>query len=80
MSYYDQYYYLHENQQTFVTGYDFYNTIGHLLYGDKYKDIQNKTIDQDTAKSPLGESLFNYIDPMKRHPKNYESMDTNVCI
>ena len=80
VSYYDQYYYLHENQQTFVTAYDFYNTIGHLLYGDKYKDIQNKTIDQDTAKSPLGESLFNYIDPMKRHPKNYESMDTNVCI
>ena len=28
----------------------------------------------------FGESLFNYIDPMKRHPKNYESMDTNVCI
>ena len=80
VSYYDQYYYLHENQQTFVTGYDFYNTIGHLLYGDTYKDIQNKTIEQDTAKSPLGESLFNYIDPKKRHPKNYESMDTNVCI
>ena len=80
VSYYDQYYYLHENQQTFITGYDFYNTIGHLLYGDNYKDIQNKTIEQDTAKSPLGESLFNYIDPKIRHPKNYESMDTNVCI
>ena len=80
VSYYDQYYYLHENQQTFITGYDFYNTIGHLLYGDNYKDIQNKTIEQDTAKSPLGESLFNYIDPKIRHPKNYENMDTNVCI
>ena len=79
VSYYEQYYYIQQNQQTFITGYDFYNTIGHLLYGDNYKNIQNKTIEQDSAKSPLGESLFNYIDPMRRNPKNYESMDTNIC-
>ena len=79
VSYYDQYYHLHKNQQTFVTAYDFYNTVAHLLYGDKYVDIKNKTDDHDTPKSPLGQSLFNYIDPMPRNPKNYESMDTKYC-
>ena len=79
MSYYEQYYHIQKNQQTFITGYDFYNTIGHLLYGDKYKDIENKTNEHDTPKSPFGESLFNNIDQMKRNPKNYQSMDTHIC-
>ena len=79
VSYYEQYYYIQQNQQTFITGYDFYNTIANILYGDKYVDIQNKTDDHDTPKSPLGKSLFGYIDPLTRHPKNYENMDTNVC-
>ena len=34
-----QYFYLRENQQTFITAFDIYNTINHLLYGDKYKNI-----------------------------------------
>ena len=76
VSYYDQYYHIQQNQQTFITGYDFYNTVANLLYGDKYIDIKNKTDDHDTPKSPKGESLFNYIDPMSRHPKNYENMDS----
>ena len=79
VSYYDQYHYLHENQQTFVTAYDFYNTLGHLLYGDKFAEIKNKTDDHDTPKSPKGQSLFNYIDPMSRTPKDYKNMDTNIC-
>jgi hypothetical protein len=78
-SYYEQYYHIQKNQQTFVTGYDFYNTIGHLLYGDKYKEIQNKTNEHDTPKSPFGESLFNYINPKIRSPKNYTNMDTHIC-
>ena len=41
---------IQKNQQTFVTGYDFYNTFEHLLYGDKYKEIQNKTNEHDTIK------------------------------
>ena len=79
VSYNEQYYYIQKNQQTFITAYDFYNTIGYLSYGDNYKNIKNKTIEQDTFKSSLGESIFNYIDPMKRHPKNYEGMDKNAC-
>ena len=80
VSYYEQYHYLHENQQTFITGYDFYNTLSHLLYGHKFAEIKNKTDDHDTPKSPKGQSLFNYIDPMSRTPKDYENMDTKICI
>ena len=79
VSYNDQYYYLHKNQQTFITGYDFYNTVMNLLYGDKYINIKNKTDNHDTPKSPKGQSLFNYIDPLSRNPKNYENMDNNIC-
>ena len=35
ITYNEQYIYLYENQQTFITAYDIYNTIGHLIYGDK---------------------------------------------
>jgi hypothetical protein len=79
VSYNEQYYNIQQNQQTFVTAYDFYNTIGYLLYGDKYADILNKTNDNDTPKSSFGQSLFDYIDPKTRTPKNYENMDTNIC-
>ena len=79
VSYNEQYYNIQQNQQTFVTAYDFYNTIGYLLYGDKYVDILNKTNDNDTPKSSFGQSLFDYIDPKTRSPKNYENMDTNIC-
>ena len=80
VSYNDQYYYLHENEQTFITGYDFYNTVMNLLYGDKYINIKNKTDNHDTPKSPKGQSLFNFINPMSRNPKNYENMYTKTCI
>ena len=58
ISYKEQYMHIHNNQQTFVTGYDIYNTIGHLVYGDKYSSIKNKTIIHDTPKSKFGQSLF----------------------
>ena len=80
MSYYDQYYNIQKNQQTFITGYDFYNTLGNIIYGDKYSEIKNKTEEIDTPKSPFGESIFNYIDPKKRTPKNYTQMNQDVCI
>ena len=47
-SYNEQYFYLRENQQTFITAYDIYNTINHLLYGDKYKYILNLTDENPT--------------------------------
>jgi hypothetical protein len=78
LSYKEQYEYINKNQQILITGYDIYNTLGHLIYGDKYSLIQNKTEDKDTAKSQFGRSLFNEIDS-KRSPRNYTNMNINIC-
>jgi len=59
ISYDKQYKYIYENQQILITAYDIYNTIGHLLFGEKYKIIHNKTEQNDTPKSKYGSSLFN---------------------
>ena len=75
ISYELQYRYLNENQQTFITAFDIYNTIIHLLYGDKYESEETMDI-----ISKNGKSLFTKIDSMKRSPKNYHLMDLNVCI
>jgi hypothetical protein len=79
VTYNKQYSYLHQNQQTFITAYDIYNTISHLIYGDKYFTINNKTINYDYPKSELGKSLFTYINPKERSSKIYESMHYYVC-
>ena len=58
ISYYEQYFHIQNNQQTFITAYDIYNTINHLLYGDNYKYIANLTDEIPTPKSSLGKSLL----------------------
>ena len=80
MTYNQQYLYIHKNQQTFITAFDIYNTINHLLYGDQYINIKNKTDYIDTPKSPLGQSLFNDIEQSQRSSNKYEYMDHSVCI
>ena len=79
-SYNEQYSNIYENQQAFITAYDIYNTIGHLIYGNNYKNIPYKTKDNDTPKSPKGKSLFDKIDQKKRKPNNYENMDSSICV
>ena len=79
-SYQTQYLYLQKNQQTFITAYDIYNTINHILYGETYINIKNKTKRVDRPKSSKGESLFNFIDQKQRSPKNYGNMAKFVCI
>ena len=66
--------YMHKNQQTFISSYDIYNTIGNLIFGDKYRIIKNKTEYKDTTKSPYGKSLFDKIDQKIRTPKFYSSI------
>ncbi len=80
MDYYQQYSNIHENQQTLITGYDIYNTIGNLIYGDNYTNIENKTISHDTPKSPFGQSLFDKINAKERNPKNFSGMEKKFCI
>ena len=75
VSYEFQYKYLNQNQQTFITGFDIYNTIINLIYGDKYGT--EESID---SISIYGKSLFSDINPMIRSPKNYNSMDLYACV
>ena len=82
ISYEQQYKFIHENQQNFITAFDIYNTLGNIIYGDKYNDIINKTLEIDSAKSNLGISLFDKINSKERSPKiytNYSLMSDSVC-
>ena len=56
-----QYKNIFENQQKFITGYDIYNTIIHLIYGEKYEYINKKNKLKRIFKSPKGISLFDKI-------------------
>jgi hypothetical protein len=71
MTYEEQYGNLFENQQTYITHLDVFNTFGHLLYGDKYVDIKNNSINEDTFKSEYGISLINKINPKERYQEKY---------
>ena len=75
-TYEQQYKFLYENQQNFITGFDIYNTFGKIIYGDNYIYIKNKTIENDTAKTELGVSLFDEIDSKNRTPANYQFSST----
>ena len=74
ISYKEQYKYMNKNQQTYISSYDIYNTIGNLIFGDEYKNIKNKTEDKDTPKSQYGKSLFDEIDQKIRTPKFYNNI------
>ena len=84
ISYNNQYLYIYKNQQALITGYDIYNTIGNLLYGDNYEYIKNKTDSKDTPKSEFGTSLLNEIKSKDRKPNNYNDnvnkMELDICI
>jgi len=73
---------MHKNQQTFITAFDIYNTIENIIYGDEYIFVANKTSEKGTSKSPLGISLFDYINQKERYPskfKNYSDLYLAVC-
>ena len=80
LSYNKQFKNIFENQQTLITAYDIYNTIVHIIYGDKYYSLDNKQNNQYAAKSNLGESLFNRIEPKLRTTNNFINMEHFVCI
>ena len=80
ITYNKQYSNIFENQQTLITAYDIYNTIVHIIYGDKYYSLDTKEYNQHAAKSNLGESLFNRIEPKLRTTNNFENLVHFVCI
>lgn len=69
-----------ENQQTLITAYDIYNTIVHIIYGDRYYSLDNKEYNKYAPKSNLGESLFNKINSKLRITNNFNNMVHFVCI
>ena len=79
MDYNQQHLNIKENQQTFITAYDIYNTMNNIIYGDNYNNIPNKEDTHDTPKSPKGKSLFDKINPKERRPKNYVNMAKDYC-
>jgi len=78
ISYEEQYKYIYENQQSFISGYDIYNTLGNLIFGDEYYFIKNKTEDNDTPKSQYGKSLFDKINQKIRNPEFYNKIGIMV--
>ena len=79
ITYNEQYENIIKNQQILITGYDIYNTISHLVFGDKYNTMINKTEEKETQKSPNGISLFNKINSKLRSPKYYVNMTNKIC-
>ena len=73
ISYEEKYKYMYESQQTFISSYDIYNTIGNLIFGDEYNKIKNKTENYDTLKSQYGKSLFEKINQKIRNPVFYNN-------
>ena len=80
ISYNDQYMNINNNQQILITGYDIYNTIANIVFGDKYDLVPNKTEEIESPKTKIGVSLFNKIDPIKRTPKFFLNMTNKVCV
>ena len=77
-TYDQQYHHIHENQQKFITAYDIYNTICFLMLGKNYY-IKQKAKSGYILKSQFGINLFEPINK-KRTPKDYKSMEKNICI
>ena len=75
----EQYKYLQENQQTFVTSLDVYDTILHMLYGDEYFSFKDKEEDINSKRAKGGKSLFTKIDQKSRSPKIYPQMLDKSC-
>ena len=72
LTYEEQYKYIYENQQIFVTPFDVYNFLGNIVYGNKYSMIDNITKNIDTCKSSNGISLLEQINPKERKPQKYK--------
>ena len=79
ISYNNQYKYIYENQQTFITGYDIYNTIIHIIYGEDFFSLKNIYYNKHSPKSNLGESLFNKINQKLRSPNSYDNISYFAC-
>lgn len=72
LSYYEQYNEIKKNQQNFITPFDIYFTLSHILYGNEHEKIYSLN------KKKYGESLFRYINSYERNCKKYKYL-TSEC-
>ena len=72
LSYYEQYNEIKKNQQNFITPFDIYFTLSHILYGNEYEKIYSLN------KKKYGENLFRYINSYERNCKKYKYL-TSEC-
>jgi len=75
----EQYKYLQENQQSFITCFDFYDTLLHIIYGDKFLSFKDKNEDINSIRAKSGKSLFTKIDQKSRSPNIYDGMEDTGC-
>ena len=75
----EQYKFIQESQQTFITCLDVYDTILHIVYGDEYFSFKDKEEDNNSIRAKFGKTLFNKIDQKLRSPKIYDKMDDRNC-
>lgn len=72
-----------KNQQTFVTTFDIYHTLRHILSGHDTpitkKNIEEKGVTFNPKKHFIGSSLFSYIDPKERYCQNYIDIQDCIC-
>ena len=73
----EQYKYIYENQQILITPFDIYNSLGNIIYGDKYDNIEKITKKRYSCKSKFGSSLFNKMNPKRRYPKKYRYLGSH---
>ena len=62
---------IYNNQQKFITGYDIYETLYHLIYGNNY-------IKQDICPEKR-KSLFKFIDETNRNCNMYQEIKKSSC-
>jgi hypothetical protein len=80
LTYNQQYKSIYENQQKFITPYNVYNTLGHIIYSKNFEKIKYKEkVKYDTPRSSKGESLFKYISP-RLTPFYFKNMSIKTCI
>lgn len=82
-SYEEQYENIFKNQQTFITTYDVYHTLKHIINGEDFPITKKNITSNDEVFNPnkhfLGTSLFNYIDQSERYCSNYVDIYNCIC-
>ena len=82
-NYEEQYENIYKNQQNFITTYDVYHSLKHIIYGNDIpitiENIEKEGKIFDSNTDFLGTSLFNYINQSERYCANYIDIYDCIC-